>query len=88
MYIVIYYIVITIVNFLFALMSLVSFNSIKTSAYLTLFLAAQTVSLYFSQAASLLPPSVCFLFVTEFVQELFIHPHRPLDIFCFISPLY
>ena len=53
-------------------MSLVRFNSIRSLAFLTWSLAAQTISLYSS--LSLLPPSVGFLFVLEFVEELLVHP--------------
>lgn len=66
-------------------MSLASVNSMRALAFLT-WLLRQYLCI-FPRLLSLLPPSVCFLIVFEFVWELFILPHRFLDIFALL-PLY
>lgn len=53
------------------------FNSRRASVFLTS--CSDTVTVFLPAYLPLLPPSECFLFVTEFGEELLVHPHSPSD---------
>lgn len=73
-------------SLLLPLISLVRWNSIRAFAFLTCSLAVWTMSLPIPpDYLSLLSPSVVFLFVFEFVQELLVQPCRHLGIFAWLS---
>lgn len=62
--------------FLLPLTSSNSFNLIRSLAFLTWSWLLRQYLCTPAKVLSLLPPSVCFLSVFEFLQELFIHSHE------------